>query len=71
VKRFHRKRKVPLQRETPVKITRKDVDIAAEGLLELFTVTPELESNPASEVPTFRFKYIYILFQGVNFRCAL
>jgi hypothetical protein len=34
VKRFHRKRKTPATRSNPVKIQKKDVNLAAETLLE-------------------------------------
>jgi hypothetical protein len=37
VKRFHRKRKAPATRSNPVKIQKKDVNLAAETLLELST----------------------------------
>jgi hypothetical protein len=39
VKRFHRKRKAPATRSNPVKIQKKDVNLAAETLLELSTTT--------------------------------
>ena len=37
MKRFHRKRKAPATRSNPVKIQKKDVNLAADTLLELST----------------------------------